>query len=112
MLNDDSDDDDIMMEEIIDTPVTGTVGTRYLFVKINVSTKTIIVHTHELMNKSVLSLITELHKTTIKAIQKVEGSGWAIFRFDKLYHTLHINTVSRTGSYIKTPENTNILNVD
>jgi hypothetical protein len=36
-------------------------------------------------------------------LNKVSGSGWAIYRFDKLYTILHTIKVARSGSYIKTP---------
>ena len=42
-----------------------------------------------------------------KAITKVEGSGWASYRYDKPYSILHTLKVQRVGSYIKTPEQYN-----
>ena len=46
------------------------------------------------------------------AIEKVKGSGWSIYRYRKMYSVLHNIKVQRAGSYIKTQENTIILNVD
>ena len=42
-----------------------------------------------------------------KAITKVEGSGWASYRYDKPYSILHTLKVQRVGSYIKTSEQYN-----
>ena len=64
------------------------------------------------MKPIVLSLKTELLTKNKKALEKVKGSGWAIYRYNKFYSILHIQKTARPGSYIETPENTIILNVD
>ena len=58
------------MEELEDVALSGIVDTRFLCVNINVSTTTIIVHTHELLNESVLSLKTEFHTKKIMKLFK------------------------------------------
>ena len=63
------------------------------------------------MKASVLSLDTELKPTNDDTIEKVKGSGWSIYRFNKMYSVLHTNKTARADSYIKTPENIIVLNV-
>ena len=52
-VNDDSDDDEgIMMEELYYTSiVSSSFYTHYLYVKINTSSNTLVVHTHEVMKQ-------------------------------------------------------------
>ena len=64
------------------------------------------------MAETILSLQNELLTTIKETIEKVKGSGWTIYRFNKMYTILHIQKTSRAGSYIETPENTIIPNVD
>jgi superoxide dismutase len=83
-----------------------------IFIKLNISTNNILVYTHETMKELILSLEDELNLKINKAIEKVKGSGWAIYRFDKMYSILHTINTARAGSYIKTPENMTFQNVD
>ena len=64
------------------------------------------------MKETILSLEDELDMENAKAIKEAGGSGWAIYKFNKMYIVLRTNKTSRAGSYIKTPENIIILNVD
>ena len=56
------------------------------------------------MKETRLSLEEELISKIDEVLQKLKGSQWSIYRFDKLYGVLHTINVSRSGSYIKTPE--------
>jgi hypothetical protein len=56
------------------------------------------------MKESVLSLEDELIIKLRKTFNTITGSGWSIYRFDKMYSVLHTLNTSRSGSYIKTPE--------
>ena len=84
------------------------------FLKLKETTKHLVVHTHELLKQAMLSMEvrTEIATKVYDAIEKVKGSGWSIYGFDKLCSIAHSLKVPRTGSYIKTPEHTVILNVD
>jgi hypothetical protein len=76
-----------------------------IYLKLNASTTTISVYTSESMNEIVLSLEAALIKKVHDVLNQVSGSGWAIYRFDKMYSILHTIKVARSGSYIKTPDN-------
>jgi hypothetical protein len=86
--------------------------TNYIYLKLNASTTNISVYTPETMKEIVLSLETELIKKMEDVMNKVKGSGWAIYRYNKMYSILHTINTPRAGSYIKTPENMIIQNVD
>ena len=45
-------------------------------------------------------------------IEKVKGSGWTSYRFNKMQIVLHTNKTPRAGSYIKHHKNIFIINVD
>ena len=75
-----------------------------MFKDLNVSTKNISVYTPEIMNEATWSLETELHNTIESAVNSIEGSGWAIYNYNKLYVILHTTKTAMAGSYIKTPE--------
>ena len=64
------------------------------------------------MKESVLSLEEELYNKIQNAIDSAEGSGWAIYQFNKMYIIFYSDKTARAGSYIKTPENIIILNAD
>ena len=108
------------IHEIVGAPITAALegegrayeGYIHIFLNLNVSTKNMSVYTPETMKESVLSLETELYTKIMETIDKVKGSGWSIYRFNKIYIVLHTNKTPRAGSYIKTPENIIILNVD
>jgi hypothetical protein len=59
------------------------------------------------MKESVLSLENELIIKIREAFNKIVGSGWAIYRFDKIYSVLHTIKTPRAGSNIKTPDKYN-----
>ena len=84
----------------------------YMFKDLNVSTKNISVYSPETMKEAILSLEDELDDKLKKAIANIEGSGWSIYKFNKMSIVLHTNATARAGSYIKTPENIIILNAE
>ena len=63
------------------------------------------------MQESMLSFESELNQNNNDATEKVKGSGWSLYTYDKLYSMLQTLKVARTGSYIKT-ENSITLVVD
>ena len=75
--------------------------------KLNASTKSLAVYTHDLTHESVLSLEYELHIKNDATVKKV-----SIYRYDKLYSILHTFKVQRACSSIKTPESTIVQNAD
>jgi hypothetical protein len=79
---------------------------------LNVSTKKISVYTSDTMKEIILSLENELIEQIAAAIEAAKGSGWTVFRYNKMYSILHTINTPRAGSYIKTPENMTIQNVD
>ena len=115
-------DDDVgdEIEEIVGTPFEEALqgegrvfeGYTHRFISLNVSTKHISAYTPETVKEAILSLEDELYNKIMSTIDKVKGSGWSIYRFNKMYSVLHINKTPRAGSYIETPTNTIILNVD
>ena len=107
------------IDEIVGTPKKAILegedrafeGYMHICITLNVSTKNLSVYTPETMKASVLSLETELKPTNDDTIEKVKGSGWSMYRFNKMYSVLHTNKTARADSYIKTPENIIVLNV-
>ena len=97
-----NDDDGDVLDELLGDVSISTLNPHYTSVQLNVSTKHILVHTYELTKESILSLETELYQNIIMLLKKLKG------RDGRFIHTIK---VSRTGSYIKTSENTIILNV-
>ena len=61
-----------------------------MFLTVDVSTNSTVVHTHEVMKQTMVSLElrTELATTIYDGIEKVTGSGWSVDRFDKTYSVL------------------------
>ena len=84
----------------------------YIFKDLIVSTKNKSVYTPDTMKETVLSLESELDKKLEAAKEAVEGTGWAIYQFNKMYIIFDTDKTARAGSYIKTPENIIILNAD
>jgi hypothetical protein len=78
--------------------------TNYIYLELNASTTNISVYTPETLKEIVLSLETELIQKMNDVMNKVSGSGWAIYRYNKMYSILHTINTRRAGSYIKTPE--------
>ena len=84
----------------------------YMFKDLIVSTKNKSVYTSDTMKETVLSVETELDKKIQAAIEAVEGTGWALYQFNKMYIIFYTDKTARVGSYIQTPENIIILNAD
>ena len=84
----------------------------YSFMDLYVSTTNISVYTPETMKETILSLENALDKKIKDAIAKLVGSGWAIDQCNKICIVLRTHKTAGSGSYIKTPENISILNVD
>ena len=76
-------------------------GYKHIFIDLTVSTKHISDHTPERMKESVLPLEDELYTQIMDTIEKVKGSGWTSYRFNKMHIVLHTNKTPRAGSYIK-----------
>jgi hypothetical protein len=75
-----------------------------IYKNLNVSTKNISVYTSDTMKEIILSLEKELIRKLDAAIEASTGSGWSVFRYNKMYSILHTINTPRAGSYIKTPE--------
>ena len=84
----------------------------YIFKHMIASTKGITVYTPDTMKETILSLESELNRKVFDAIANAVGSGWAIYQYNKMFITSFTDKTARSGSYIKTPENIIILNVD
>ena len=70
-----TDDNDGILDEVVDKAFNPILGPEHRCWKLDVSTKHIVVHTHELMKGSII-LETKPHSSIITAIETVTGSGW------------------------------------
>ena len=67
------------------------------------------------MTESSVSWETELNTEIESAINSIEGSGWAFYKYNKISIVSHTNETARAGIYIyiyikkKTPETIIIL---
>ena len=108
-LNDDQGNE---VDEILGTTVEENLpithrsfeGYKYIFINLNVSTKNSSVYTPESMKEAISSLEDELFSKIMNPTGKVRGSGWTLYRYNKLYSVVHTNKTPRAGSYIKTPD--------